>query len=190
MTTEIPTSNPAAGVAGFFPEGLPDEASLSELASQFFRLLPGTSLPQVPAAVASPPVALEDVPAAPVNSPRVLPSSAAPNGAPDVLAQSVPAYGLPAGGEALSVPEAAAPQLPHAGHAPYSPPGTPYYFLGEAAGLAPPGTPAGTTAEPRAFGPPGEQELAALLAELTLSSPPQASAAPGTAHPGASGQDF
>ncbi len=156
------------------PEGLPDVAKLTELASAFFASLPGARPPvDNPAPGGFAPGPLAQGPALPgmlapganvlpqstqsaqaqaASLPALTPKAAAPNGLPDLAALVLPAVNGRFGGHALAAPPVAAP-------APQS--ASPYYFLGDQSGPA-----AGRSdlAEPQSFGLPGAGALKELLA--------------------------
>lgn len=165
MTTPTPTSNgvsglTAAGLTAGLPAGLPDESLLSQLATEFFSLLPGQSAP----AGGSRPASDLNLASGPSITPLPV--------APDPVEPS-------SGGAGLGVPEAYAAALPQAAVAPALPsagvseaapgfvPSSPYYFLGEA---SPYTSQAVAAPENRvvaqSFGLPGESELKSLLAEI------------------------
>jgi cysteine desulfurase/selenocysteine lyase len=177
MTIPTPTSNGVAGLSGAAAPGIPDEATLGRLASEFFRALPGAALPS-----------FNDLPtslgagSAPAPEPSLIqsgPSVASVPIAPD------PVDPAGSGGAEFGVPEAYAASLPSvtppqppssfADQAPVSPPGSPYYFLGEASPYTQSG---GTPAKPenrvvaQPFGLPGEGELKSLLAEIAADRQP------------------
>jgi cysteine desulfurase/selenocysteine lyase len=112
-----------------FPAGLPDEATLARLASEFFAALPGGGTPAPSAAVPAslperPPESALNTPVqrlhlAPSEEPQSAdPALFAPLGVPEAYAASLPAV----------------PEIPRAPFVPASAPSTPYYFLGESAG--------------------------------------------------------
>ena len=130
MTIPTPTSNGVTGLGSGAPlPGLPDEATLGRLASEFFRALPGAPEPSF----ASLPTSL-GAGSAPAPEPNL--ASALPSIVPlPALPDRVDPLGS-AGGE-FGVPEAYAAALPGV-TPPLQPPvegslpGSPYYFLGEA----------------------------------------------------------
>lgn len=171
MTIPTPTSNGVEGLSGAPAPGIPDEAALGRLASEFFRALPGAALPSfgdLPTSVGTG--------SAPAPEPSLIQSG--PSIAPVPVAPD-PVDPVGSGGAEFGVPEAYAPSLPSlappqppspfADQAPVSPPGSPYYFLGEASPYAHSG---GSSAKPenrvvaQSFGLPGEGELKSLLAEI------------------------
>ena len=179
MTTPTPTSNPAEGLAGLLPAGLPSEATLeatlARLASEFFAALPGNPGPvENPAPVGNlAPQSHEPVIALGQRAPSLAPVATSQNGAPDAAVEAAPGAGRP-GAAALGVPEAYAPALPQAASsaAPVFAPSTPYYFLGE--GSAYPShlpkeneivVPREDRVSAQSFGLPGAEELKALLAD-------------------------
>ncbi|MBF0461209.1 MAG: SufS family cysteine desulfurase [Magnetococcales bacterium] len=123
MTTQTSTQHGVPGVTGGPPPGLPDEATLTRLASEFLAALPGTFVPDtVPSRVATAPAA-----------------DAVATSAPDATASSNPLLGIPF----QYIP--ALPQV-DAVRTPVAVPSTPYYFLGEASpyhATAAEGVPAG-----------------------------------------------
>ena len=172
MTIPTPTSNGVTGLGSGVPlPGLPDEATLGRLASEFFRLLPGAPEPSF----ASLPTSLV-AGSAPVPEPSLVQSG--PSIAPvSVVAEPVDPVG--SGGAEFGVPEAYAASLPSvtppqppsqfSDQLPVSPPGSPYYFLGEASPYTQSGA-APSVPENRvvaqSFGLPGQGELLALLADI------------------------
>ena len=138
MTTPTPTSNPPEGLAGLLPAGLPNEATLARLASEFFAALPGNPGPVAPAAPVGTPVgnlapqSHEPVIALGQRAPSLAPAASSQNGAPDSAVEAIPGAGRP-GSAILGVPQAYAPALPQSASsaAPVFAPATPYYFLGE-----------------------------------------------------------
>src|SRR5574343_1971330 len=181
MTIPTPTSNGFEGLSGAPAPGIPDEATLGRLASEFFRALPGAALPS-----------FGDLPtsfgagSSPAPEPSLIPSGPSVSQVP-VAPDPVDPAG--SGGAQFGVPQAYAAPLPSvtppqppsqfADQLPASPPGSPYYFLGQAS----PYTPSGATpAKPenrvvaQSFGLPGEGELKSLLAEIACSREPVAAA--------------
>ena len=172
MTIPTPTSNGVTGLGSGVPlPGLPDEATLGRLASEFFRLLPGAPEPSF----ASLPTSLV-AGSAPVPEPSLVQSG--PSIAPvPVVAEPVDPVG--SGGAEFGVPEAYAASLPSvtppqppsqfSDQLPVSPPGSPYYFLGEASpytqSVAAPSVPENRVVA-QSFGLPGQGELLALLADI------------------------
>ncbi|MET0379239.1 MAG: family 2A encapsulin nanocompartment cargo protein cysteine desulfurase, partial [Spongiibacteraceae bacterium] len=118
-------------------EGLPDEATMNRLASEFFAALPGSALPQLGHTAPQPPV-----PEAAIaqRAPAFAPSSTTQTGVPDTVESATAGAGRP-GASVLGVPEAYAAALPMTAQpslpndastfAPAQPPSSPYYFLGE-----------------------------------------------------------
>jgi len=175
MTIPTPTSNGVAGLSAGSAPGLPDEATLGRLASEFFRRLPGAPEPSLSFADSAQP-ALFGAGSAPAPEPSLIQSGQSVAPVPIV---PDPVDPLGGGGAEFGVPEAYAASLPSitppqspsqfADQAPISPPGSPYYFLGEASPYAQSG---GVPAKPenrvvaQPFGLPGEGELKSLLAEL------------------------
>lgn len=176
MTIPTPTSNGVSGLAGSpppagLPAGLPDESLLSQLATEFFSLLPGQSAPVGGGRPAA------DLSLA--SGPSITPLPVAPDRVEPT-----------AGGAGLGVPEAYAAALPQAAIAPALPsagvseaapgflPSSPYYFLGEASPYTSQAVPENRVVA-QSFGLPGEGELKSLLAEIAGGRPvPAASTAP------------
>ena len=172
MTIPTPTSNGVTGLGSGVPlPGLPDEATLGRLASEFFRLLPGAPEPSF----ASLPTSLV-AGSAPVPEPSLVQSG--PSIAPVPIAPD-PVDPVGSGGAEFGVPEAYAASLPSvtppqppsqfSDQLPVSPPGSPYYFLGEVSPYVQSGA-APSVPENRvvaqSFGLPGQGELLALLADI------------------------
>ena len=171
MTIPTPTSNGVAGLGASVAPGIPDEATLGRLASEFFRLLPGSpesSFDALPTSLGAG--------SAPAPEPSLVqsgPSIALVPVAPD------PVDPVGSGGAEFGVPEAYAASLPSvtppqppsqfSEQLPVSPPGSPYYFLGEASPYTQSGA-APSVPENRvvaqSFGLPGQGELLALLADI------------------------
>lgn len=133
MTIPTPTSNGVQGLSAGSAPGLPDEATLGRLASEFFRLLPGSPEPSFDSLPTS--LGAGSAPAPDSNLASALPSVVPLPAAPD----RVDPVGS-AGGE-FGVPEAYAAALPVATPPPQPPvegslPGSPYYFLGDASPYA------------------------------------------------------
>jgi len=154
--------------------------------------LPGVSAaPQPPAGFSQPSSIAQQLQQPPSTAssiapraPALLPSSSGQNHLPDTVATGAPGAGR-AGQPALGVPEAYAaslpqvplsPQVPLTGAqtlSPVSAPSSPYYFLGEASGYTTPeaaNPPAVDRMTAQPFGLPGQQELQALLADITTPS--------------------
>jgi cysteine desulfurase/selenocysteine lyase len=175
MNIPTPTSNGVEGLSAGSAPGLPDEATLGRLASEFFRRLPGAPEPSLNFAESAQPTSL-GAGSAPAPEPSLIQSG--PSVAPVPIAPD-PVDPQGSGGAEFGVPEAYAASLPaitppqppsqFADQAPVSPPGSPYYFLGEASPYTQSG---GTPAKPenrvvaQTFGLPGEGELKSLLAEI------------------------
>ena len=171
MTIPTPTSNGVEGLSGARLPGIPDEATLGRLASEFFRTLPGAALPSFD----GPPTSL-GAGSVPAPEPSLIQSG--PSVAPVPVAPD-PVDPVGSGGAEFGVPEAYAAALPSlappqppsqfADQLPVSPPGSPYYFLGEASPYAQSGA-APSVPENRivaqSFGLPGQGELLALLADI------------------------
>src|SRR5450830_978972 len=188
MTTLTPTSELALP-GGSAPPGLPDVATLTRLAGEFFSALPGgtstgplTQGPQLPGTLAPganvAPNNPQSVLSLGASTPSLQPHAAAPNGLPDTAVVAAPALDSRFGGQALGVPQVAA--APSA--QPPSTPSTPYYFLGEASGY--PSSPA--VAAPRddrvsaqSFGLPGADDLRALLSSTKSPAGSQSATAAG-----------
>ncbi len=137
MTIPTPTSNGVQGLSAGSAPGLPDEATLGRLASEFFRLLPGSPEPSFDLLPTS--LGAGSAPAPDPNLASALPSIVPLPAAPD----RVDPVGS-AGGE-FGVPEAYAAALPVVTPPPQPPvegslPASAYYFLGEASPYAQSGT--------------------------------------------------
>jgi cysteine desulfurase / selenocysteine lyase len=167
MTIPTPTSKGIEGLSGAPAPGIPDEATLAQLASAFFRALPSEALPafDLPTSLGAG--------SAPAPEPSLIQS--APNVTPVPM---VPDSVDPVGGGEFGVPEAYAaslpaitpPQPPSAfiDGLPVSPIASPYYFIGEASSYpqaAAPKVPENRVVA-QSFGLPGEGELHALLAQI------------------------
>ncbi|MCE1242824.1 family 2A encapsulin nanocompartment cargo protein cysteine desulfurase [Oryzomicrobium sp.] len=163
MTTPTPTSNGVAGLAA--PPGLPDVATLSRLAGEFFAALPGGG--------ASPAFA----PAAPSAAAPVVeasPGVALDQPSPEPVVAGAPPRG---GSAAPAVPAAYAAALPTVPLSGAPGPASPYYFVGESSahrnapfGLSEAALLPGGSAAPESFGLPGDAALKALLAEAGAGS--------------------
>jgi cysteine desulfurase/selenocysteine lyase len=192
MTIQTLTNNPLDAL-GAAPPGLPDAASLAQLANAFFRALPGSeALVAVPPARANQPDGLT----VGRNSgpPRVAPHGQEPAqygqepiapyaetepgalgaGAPPAPAGLAPQFGRSVAPE---LPTGFAPALPFVATevpaAPGSVPSTPYYFLGEASAYtsALPGNEAADNrVVARPFELPGSGDLERLIAGLAIGS--------------------
>ncbi|WP_153130814.1 family 2A encapsulin nanocompartment cargo protein cysteine desulfurase [Dechloromonas hortensis] len=183
MNIPTPTSNGVEGLGGGLPSGLPDEATLGRLASEFFRRLPGAPEPSLHFAESAQSTSLgtgSEVGKFAAPEPSLIQSG--PRGAPLPIAPD-PVDPLGSGGAEFGVPEAYAASLPSvtppqppsqfAEQAPVSPSAfastSPYYFLGEASPYTQSG---GAPAKPenrvvaQSFGLPGQGELLALLADI------------------------
>ncbi len=183
MTIPTPTSNGVEGLSGAPAPGIPDEATLGRLASEFFRALPGAALPSfddLPTSLgagsefgkfAAPELSLAQ------SGPSIAPQPVAPDPV-DPVGSGGAEFGVPEA-YAASLPSVTPPQPPSqfADALPVSPPGSPYYFLGEASPYTQSGT-SPTVPENRVvaqpFGLPGEGELKALLAEIAADREPVA----------------
>jgi len=166
MNTPTPTSNAITGLGGAPVPGLPDEATLARLASEFLRFLPGT---------------------APTPSPQPLPAAMQVPAAAEPLAP-LPEQPTAGGGNAIgtpgkyaaALPDVTPPQAAAGSPLPASVPSSPYYFLGEASAYAP--SEAAATRDDRvtaqSFGLPGEAELKQLLAVAIPGDHPEAQASP------------
>ncbi|SEQ39597.1 cysteine desulfurase / selenocysteine lyase [Solimonas aquatica] len=180
----IPTATSEAPAA----PGLPDLATLSRLANEFFGSLPSTAAPGASLhGVNTPPAppsfaAPLDAPALAERAPSLAPSSTAGNGVPDHALQAAPGTQPRLGGVVTGVPQAYAAALPSV-PAPESasiggaqPPSTPYYFVGESSAYrSPPATGGENRISAQPYALPGQASLAALLAEL---SPPSSTVQP------------
>ncbi len=127
MTMLTPIADSPAGALPFslaaIP-GLPDETALARLAGELFRALPGSEAPSSPSAPGVSGLAIGEP------GPALQPVAAPSVGQVPVAAGPVaPEFG---------VPEAYAAALPMTApiSAPAGVPGSPYYFLGEAAALS------------------------------------------------------
>ncbi len=165
MTIQTATNNLPGATP---PPGLPDIATLTQLAGAFFSALPGQA-PSLPT------TAFGGVPAP-------------TNGLPDNATLVAPAVDNTFGGQSLRVPAASGAHLPTPPQAPASLPGrpsTPYYFVGESSAY--PSTlteyqlPREDRVTARSFGLPGADDLRALLSD----NPRQPAATPATARPAA-----
>jgi cysteine desulfurase/selenocysteine lyase len=179
MTIPTPTSNGVQGLsAGSAPANLPDlpdEATLGRLASEFFRLLPGSPEPSFDALPKSLGAGSEvgkfaaPEPSLIQSGPSVAPVPIAPD-LVEPVGSAGGEFGVPEA-YAASLPSVTAPQPPSqfSEQLPVSPPGSPYYFLGEASPYTQSGA-APSVPENRivaqSFGLPGQGELLALLADI------------------------
>lgn len=171
MTIPTPTSNGVAGLGAGSAPSIPDEATLGRLASEFFRRLPGTPEPSFDALPTSLGAGSAPAPEASLiqSGPSIAPVPVAPDPV-DPLGSSGAEFGVPEA-YAASLPSVTPPQPPSqfADHAPVSPPGSPYYFLGEASPYtqsgAKPSVPENRVVA-QSFCLPGEGELKSLLAEI------------------------
>lgn len=181
MTIPTPTSKGVEGLSGAPAPGIPDEAMLGRLASEFFRALPGAALPSfgdVPTSFGAGSVPAPE-PSLIQSGPSIAPVPVAPDPV-DPVGSGGAEFGVPEA-YAASLPSVTPPQSPSqfADQAPVSPPGSPYYFLGEASPYTQSG---GTAAKPenrvvaQSFGLPGEGELKSLLAEIAGAREPIAPA--------------
>ncbi|MFT4012759.1 MAG: family 2A encapsulin nanocompartment cargo protein cysteine desulfurase [Paracoccus sp. (in: a-proteobacteria)] len=195
MTIPTPTSDLAP------PAGLPDVATLTQLASQFFAALPGAAGTGGGGALPANPLPNEPVPAGfspgPLANGPALPGTFAPGAnmlpitpqdaagavasAPALVPKSAATNGLP--DVAAIVPPALNGRF--GGHSlgvpqvtPRSTPGqhapdTPFYFLGEGVPQYAAGDiPSQDLVTPQSFGLPGEADLRALLAKPALEDEP------------------
>jgi len=154
---------------------LPDEATLGRLASEFFRLLPGSPEPSFDALPKSLGAGSEvgkfaaPEPSLIQSGPSVAPVPIAPD-LVEPVGSAGGEFGVPEA-YAASLPSVTAPQPPSqfSEQLPVSPPGSPYYFLGEASPYTQSGA-APSVPENRivaqSFGLPGQGELLALLADI------------------------
>lgn len=170
MTIPTPTSNGVEGLGGGLPS-LPDEATLGRMASAFFQALPGAALPafdNLPISLGAGSTPAPELSLA-QSGPSILPQPTAPD-VVDPLGSGGAEFGVPEA-YAASLPSVTPPQPPSAftDSLPVSPPGSPYYFLGEASPYTQSG---GVPAKPenrvvaQSFGLPGQGELLALLSDL------------------------
>ena len=125
MSMPIPTSEGLPGGAAV-PPGLPDESTLARLAGEFFAALPGGVTAFAPGVHSPrPPATLAETPA-----PHVAPAATSRPASAD--AGILAPLGVPAAYAAALPPMAETSRSPFA---PASLPSTPYYFLGESAGV-------------------------------------------------------
>jgi len=174
MNIPTPTSNGVEGLVGAAPSGLPDEATLGRMASAFFQALPGAALPSFdnfPSSLGAGSAPAPELSLA-QSGPSILPQPASAPVAPDVvdpLGSGGAEFGVPEA-YAASLPSVTPPQPPSAftDSLPVSPPGSPYYFIGEASPYAQSGVPAKPENRivAQSFGLPGQGELLALLADI------------------------
>ena len=171
MTIPTPTSNGVEGLSGTPLPGIPDEVTLGRLASEFFRTLPGAALPSfdgLPTSLGAGSLPAPE-PSLIQSGPSVVPVPVAPDPV-DPVGSGGAEFGVPEA-YAASLPSVTPPQPPgpFAEQLPASPPGSPYYFLGEASPYTQSGA-APSVPENRvvaqSFGLPGQGELLALLADI------------------------
>ncbi len=175
MTIPTPTSNGVQGLSAGSAPGLPDEATLGRLASEFFRRLPGSPEPSFDALPTSLGAGSEvgkfaaPEPSLIQSGPSLAPVPVAPDPV-DPVGSAGGEFGVPEA-YAASLPSVTPPQPPSrfSEQLPVSPPGSPYYFLGEASpytqsGAAPSAPENRIVAQ--SFGLPGQGELLALLADI------------------------
>lgn len=160
MNTPTPTKpDPASGL---------DAATLTALANEFFRLLPGE---EPPAEVGLPP---RDLPAPLPNpqgigtsTPALTPAASPPIRVPEPLSDTLPSQTGRASGQTLGVPAAYAAALPQVDVPAQAPVSSPYYFLAEGSSYAPPSSQSDRiTAQP--FHLPGVSDLQAVLGAIAL----------------------
>ena len=175
MTIPTPTSNGVQGLSAGSAPGLPDEATLGRLASEFFRRLPGSPEPSFDALPTSLGAGSEvgkfaaPEPSLIQSGPSIAPVPVAPDPV-DPVGSAGGEFGVPEA-YAASLPSVTPPQPPSrfSEQLPVSPPGSPYYFLGEASPYTQSGA-APSVPENRivaqSFGLPGQGELLALLADI------------------------
>ncbi len=94
------------GLNALMSEGLPDEATMNRLASEFFAALPGSALPQLGQTAPQPPLPPAEATIA-QRAPAFAPSSSTQTGVPDTLASAI-------GGSAYPSPAPSAGQIPGA----------------------------------------------------------------------------
>ncbi|MFZ6731027.1 family 2A encapsulin nanocompartment cargo protein cysteine desulfurase [Undibacterium sp. Ji42W] len=168
--------NDKGGNTGPANSGLPDEAALNRMASEFFALVPGAVQA---AAQFLPGFSQGNAPEAPPSARTPVHESSSLQSQPSVSASGVPQNG----GNSI------APSRPQAGGASSS---TPYYFVGQEHGypvadnnldnLAAQGT--GRKTEKTSFASPGQDQLQRILGELyPATSAPVQQAGGSTAHP-------
>ncbi|WP_153146390.1 family 2A encapsulin nanocompartment cargo protein cysteine desulfurase [Dechloromonas sp. H13] len=171
MTIPTPTSNGVARLAGTPLPGIPDEATLGRLASEFFRTLPGAALPAfdgLPTSLGAGSAPAPE-PSLVQSGPSIVPVPVAPDPV-DPIGSGGAEFGVPEA-YAASLPSVTPPQPPSqfSDQLPVSPPGSPYYFLGDASPYTQSG---GAPSVPenrvvaQSFGLPGQGELLALLADI------------------------
>jgi len=175
MTIPTPTSNGVQRLSAGSAPGLPDEATLGRLASEFFRRLPGSPEPSFDALPMSLGAGSEvgkfaaPEPSLIQSGPSIAPVPLAPDPV-DPVGSAGGEFGVPEA-YAASLPSVTPPQPPSrfSEQLPVSPPGSPYYFLGEASPYTQSGA-APSVPENRivaqSFGLPGQGELLALLADI------------------------
>ena len=180
MTILTPINN-KGGNTGSANSGLPDEAALNRMASEFFALVPGAAQAAAQFLPGFSPQG--STPEAPPSARTPVHDSSSVQSQPSVSASGVPQNG----GSSI------APSRPQAGGASSS---SPYYFVGQEHGypvadnnldsLAGQGTGAGTgkQAEKTSFASPGQDQLQRILDELypAMSTPVQQSGG-SAAHP-------
>ncbi len=182
MTIPTPTSKGVAGLSGAPAPGIPDEATLGRLASEFFRALSGAAPPsfELPTSLGAGSAPAPE-PSLVQSGPSVLPVPIAPDPV-DPVGGGGSEFGVPEA-YAASLPAVTPPQPPNqfADQVPVSPPGSPYYFLGEASPYthvgAAPSVPENRVVA-QSFGLPGEGELKSLLAEIAGGREPLAAHSP------------
>jgi cysteine desulfurase/selenocysteine lyase len=172
MTIQTPTSDGIVGLGGAAPPaGLPDLASLAQLANQFFSAKPGDMNSAVPGSVSG---TQADVP-------RGGPVAVTETGLPSPYAEAAPGAGR-AGSPALGVPEAYAAALPQVGAlsgpsvAQPGSPSPPFHSSGESAAVqnaaagsvpsTPTTAPASPSTPPASGGDPSPFANIAALAEI------------------------
>ncbi|MBW7901707.1 MAG: SufS family cysteine desulfurase [Rhodocyclaceae bacterium] len=167
MTIPTPTSKGVAGLSGAPFPGIPDEATLGRLASEFFRALPGAPEPSFPSAPAPELSLVQSGPSiAPAPAPAVVPPDRV-----DPVGGAGAELGVPEA-YAAALPTVAPPQPPAvADSAPVAVPGSPYYFIGEASPYTAPAAPENRIVA-QSFGLPGEGELRSLLDEIVVGRAP------------------
>ena len=170
-------------MAGWIAANLPDEATLTRLATEFFQALPGAEGGSLPTNVTPPtgltlpdqqatsPVSLESIPAPKASTPQLVPETVPSPGLPYSGPEKAMASVGRVGGPLLASPEAYAAALPQIDRAPLVPPGTPYYFVGEASAYlsqAQQLSPVDDRVTAHPFSLPGAGDLRTLLAGVSL----------------------
>ncbi|HNB55216.1 MAG TPA: hypothetical protein PK530_24910, partial [Anaerolineales bacterium] len=147
-----------------------DVATLTALANEFFRLLPGEESPtpaEVGHTLSAPPASLPDPQGIGTPTPTLTPAASPPIRVPEPLSDTLPSQTGRASGQTLGVPAAYAAALPQVDVPVQAPVSSPYYFLAEATTYAPPLSQSDRiTAQP--FHLPGVGDLQAVLGTIAL----------------------